>query len=144
MLSSLLLIVRFHARIGYLYTLNLFAAFATRLSVKFDSIKPAGNPHLMSSGKRPTYLAHFSIVAILRTLPIYAAMSSGVAWFWTMLCCRTLAAFYWLIECPSHRFARHFARHSGFSRALPGLADSAIYRPIPAGVVISTGGESPS
>jgi peptidoglycan/LPS O-acetylase OafA/YrhL len=87
------------------------------------------------------YLTHFSGGAILRKLPIYADMTSGVAWFWMMLCCGTLAtAFYWLIERPSHRFARYFSRHSGFSRALP---LSPTYAPIRAEVTW-TGGKSPS
>lgn len=81
--------------------------------------------------------------AILRMLPIYAATTASVAWFGTMLCCGTLAtAFYWLIERPSHRFARYFTRHSGFSRVLPGFSPA--YAPMPAEVVISTGGKSPS
>jgi peptidoglycan/LPS O-acetylase OafA/YrhL len=148
MLSSLSLILRFHARIGYPWTLNLFAAFATLWIEREIRFYKAGRKPLFEKLGEATYsiyLTHFSSGAIARTLPIYAAMTSGVAWFWTMLCCGTLAtAFYWLIERPSHRFARYFSRHSGFSRALPGLGGSPTYAPVPAEVVISTGGKSPS
>jgi hypothetical protein len=44
---SLSLILRFHVRIGYPWTLNLFAFLPpSGSSVKFDSIEPAGNPYL--------------------------------------------------------------------------------------------------
>jgi peptidoglycan/LPS O-acetylase OafA/YrhL len=148
MLSSLSLILRFHARIGYPWTLNLFAVFATLWIEREIRFYKAGRKPLFEKLGEATYsiyLTHFSSGAILRTLPVYAAMTSGVAWFWTMLCCGTLAtAFYWLIERPSHRFARYFTRHSGFSRALPGWGGSPTYAPIPAEVVISTEGKSPS
>jgi peptidoglycan/LPS O-acetylase OafA/YrhL len=148
MLSSLSLILRFHARIGYPWTLNLFAVFATLWIEREIRFYRAGRKPLFENLGETTYsiyLTHFSSGAILRTLPIYAALTAGVAWFWTMLCCGTLAAaFYWLIERPSHRFARYFTRHSGFSRALPGLGGSPTYAPIPPEVVISTGGKSPS
>ena len=148
MLSSLSLILRFHARIGYPWTLNLFAAFATLwIEREIRFYRAGGKPFLEKLGEATysIYLTHFTSGAILRTLPIYVAMTAGVAWFWTMLCCGTLAAaFYWLIERPSHRFARYFTRHSSVSSALPGLGGSPIYTPVRAEVVISTGGKSPS
>jgi len=148
MLSSLSLILRFHAGIGYPWTLNLFAAFATlwiEREIRFYKAGPKPLLERLGEATYSIYLTHFSSGAILRMLPIYAAMTAGVAWFWTMLCCGTLAAvFYWLIERPSHRFARYFTRHFSFSSALPGLGGSPIYAPMPAEVVISAGGKSPS
>jgi peptidoglycan/LPS O-acetylase OafA/YrhL len=133
---------------GYPWTLNLFAAFSTLWIEREIRFYKAGRKPLLEKLGEATYsiyLTHFSSGAIARTLPIYAAMPSGVAWFWTMLCCGTpAAAFHWLIERPSHRFAWYFTRHSGFSRALPGLGGNPTYAPIPAEVVISTGGRSPS
>jgi peptidoglycan/LPS O-acetylase OafA/YrhL len=148
MLSSLSLILRFHARIGYPWTLNLFAAFATLWIEREIRFYRAGRKPLLEKLGEATYsiyLTHFSGGAILRTLPIYSSMDAGAAWFWTMLCCGTLAAaFYWLIERPSHSFARYFTRRSGVSRALPGFAVNQTYAPRPAEVVIPTGGKSPS
>jgi peptidoglycan/LPS O-acetylase OafA/YrhL len=144
MLSSLSLILRFHARIGYPWTLNLFAVFATlwiEREIRFYRARRKPLFENLGEATYSIYLTHFSSGAILRKLPIYADMTSGVAWFWMMLCCGTLAtAFYWLIERPSHRFARYFSRHSGFSRALP---LSPTYAPIRAEVTW-TGGKSPS
>jgi len=148
MLSSLSLILRFHAQIGYPWTLNLFAAFATLWIEREIRFYKAGRKPLLEKLGEATYsiyLTHLSSGAILRMLPIYSAMTAGVAWFWTMLCCGTLAAaFYWLIERPSHRFARYFTRHSSFRSGLPGWGGSPISAPMPAEVVTSNGGKSRS
>lgn len=114
--------------------------------MKFDSIKPGRKPLLEKLGVATysIYLTHLSAGAILRMLPIYAAMTASVAWFWTMLCCGTLpAAFYWVIERP-YGFARYFTRHSGLSAVLLELRGSPLYTPMPSEVVILTGGISRS
>jgi peptidoglycan/LPS O-acetylase OafA/YrhL len=104
---------------GYPWTLNLFAVFSTLwIEREIRFYKAGRKPLLEKLGEATysTYLTHFSSGAIARTLPIYAAMPSGVAWFWTMLCCGTLAAaFYWLIE-------RLLTASHGISRGTPALA----------------------
>jgi peptidoglycan/LPS O-acetylase OafA/YrhL len=147
MLSSLSCVMRFHTPIGYPWTLNLFAVFATRwLEREIRYYDAARNPLFEKLGEASysLYLTHFISAAILRALPVYAGIAAGAVWFWSMLCCGTLTTlFYWLVERPSHRFARYFTRDSGFGCALPGLGGSPVYAPM-AGEVVSRGGGSPN
>jgi peptidoglycan/LPS O-acetylase OafA/YrhL len=116
MLSSLSCILRFHTPIGYPWTLNLFAVFATLWLEREIRFYNAGrNPLFEKLGEASysLYLTHFSSTAILHALPVAAAKAPGAKWFASMLLCGSVAClFYWLVERPSHRFARRFTKQA--------------------------------
>ena len=120
MLSILALILRFHASIGYAWTLNLFAAFSVvwlEREIRYYAARPA--PLFENLGEASyLYLTHFISAAILLAVPGYAALNSQSAWVATMLFCSILAAsFYWLVERPSHRFAQRLTRSASLASA---------------------------
>jgi peptidoglycan/LPS O-acetylase OafA/YrhL len=114
MLSSLSLVMRFHTPIGYPWTLNLFAVFATlwlEREIRFYNV--GRNPFFEKLGEASysLYLTHFSSTAILHALHVSAVMAPSSIWFSSMLLCGSVATlFYWLVERPSHRFARRFTK----------------------------------
>jgi peptidoglycan/LPS O-acetylase OafA/YrhL len=114
MLSSLALVMRFHGSIGYPWTLNLFAAFATlwlEREIRYYQSRRAPLLENLGDASYSIYLTHFSSFAILRALPGYAAMGSVGVWSSSALLCGTLATlFYCFVERPSHRLARRFTK----------------------------------
>jgi peptidoglycan/LPS O-acetylase OafA/YrhL len=145
-LSVLSLVLRFHAGVGYPWTLNLFAAFSTLWIEREMRFYSAGRRPLfekLGEASYSIYLTHFSSAAILRALPIYAGMADGVAWFSSMLCCGIVATtFYWLIERPSHLLARYFTRQASASAPQVAAGIGPVYAPSVASVVTS-GTEAP-
>src|SRR5260370_10199499 len=90
MLSSVSLVMRFHASVGYPWTLNLFAAFATfwlEREIRYYQARCAPLFENLGEASYSIYLTHFNSAAILRALPVYAALSSGALWFASMLFC---------------------------------------------------------
>ena len=153
MLSSLSLVMRFHASVGYPWTLNLFAAFSAlwlEREIRYYQARRAPWFEDLGEASYSIYLTHFSSAAILRLLPVYAVMASGAIWFSSVLLCGSLATlFYWMVERPSHRFARRLTKQVtwlGVTAPLkslqlsPDLNPGPVYAHIPAH--LESGGEN--
>lgn len=114
MLSSLALILRFHTPIGYPWTLNLFAVFATlwiEREIRYFRNRRASWFENLGEATYSIYLTHFSSGALARMLLFSTVLVPGVMWLWSMLLCAGVAAlFYWVVERPAHRFARRFSQ----------------------------------
>jgi peptidoglycan/LPS O-acetylase OafA/YrhL len=143
-ISVLSLVLRFHAGIGYPWTLNLFAAFSTlwiEREIRFYNACRKPLFEKLGEASYSIYLTHFSSAAIVRALPVYASMTAGAAWFGSMLCCGTVAGvFYWLVERPSHRFARYLTRRSANAPSHFTLSPASVLVPAE---VRSRGGDHP-
>ncbi len=115
-ISVLLSFMRFHTPIGYPWTLNPFALVATFwLEREIRFYRGRGSPKFESLGEASysIYLTHVHGSAFLHLLRISKALSSWGLWSSALLLSGSFAVvFYWLVERPSHRLARHLGRRS--------------------------------
>ena len=116
-LSIVASVLRFHTPIGYPWTLNIFAVYGYFWLIQ--EIR-----YYRSENRRPLfedlgeasysiYLTHIHALAIAAMLPIAVGLSPRVIWSWDVIVCGVITtAFYLLVERPSHRFARSYAKRA--------------------------------
>lgn len=128
-LSVVLSVLRFHSPLRYPWTLDLFAVFAVfwlEREIRFYRT-PGRVPRFESLGKASysIYLTHVLAWGLLQTLPATKAMSIWAAWFAEIaLCAGLVTIFYWLVERPSHRFARRVAKQAAWLRPVVAAASA--------------------
>jgi peptidoglycan/LPS O-acetylase OafA/YrhL len=128
-LSVVLSVLRFHSPLGYPWTLNLFAVFAVfwlEREIRYYRT-PGRAPRFESLGKASysIYLTHVLAWGLLQTLPATKVMSIWAAWFAEIALCASLVTiFYWLVERPSHRFARRVAKQAAWLRPVVAAASA--------------------
>ena len=121
-LSAILSAARFHTPVGYPWTLNLFAVVAAlwlereiRYYHRADH-KPAFEN--FGEASYSIYLTHIHGSAFLHTLAISRTLLPASLWLCSMILCGSFStAFYWLVERPSHKFARRFAKQASWLRS---------------------------
>lgn len=121
-LSVMLRALDFHSPLRSPWTLNLFAIYgffwlAWEIRYYRDHRrKPAFED--LGEASYSIYLTHLHGPMVLAMLPIAASLSIYVRWCWTMTLCVVFAVtFYWVVERPSHRFARYYARRAAWLQA---------------------------
>lgn len=124
-LSSAMSIMRFHTPIGYPWTLNLFAIYASvwlEREIYYYRFKGPSVFEKLGEASYSVYLTHLHGVAILGTLTIAAGLSPFRMWVCSVvLCCAIATVFYWLVERPSHRLARCLTMQAGRLAVTPAL-----------------------
>jgi peptidoglycan/LPS O-acetylase OafA/YrhL len=111
----------FHTRLHYPWTLNLFALlsyFWLEREIRYYR-DPARRPVFESLGEASysIYLIHTHVMWLLLAMPFAAGMSPQMEWVWHVLLLAVVApAFYFLVERPSHRFARAYAKRAAWLR----------------------------
>jgi peptidoglycan/LPS O-acetylase OafA/YrhL len=109
----------FHTPLRYPWTLNLFALLSYFwLSREIDYYRdPSRKPHFEGPGEASysIYLIHTHVMYFLLLLPLHEGMTAKGEWVWHVVFLAILApAFYWLVERPSHRFARTYAKRAAW------------------------------
>jgi peptidoglycan/LPS O-acetylase OafA/YrhL len=107
----------FHSPIRYPWTLNLFALLSfywLEREIRYYR-DPARKPRFEGPGEASysIYLVHTHVLFFLLLLPMHQGMTEKGEWFWHVVFLAVLApAFYWLVERPSHHFARIYAKQA--------------------------------
>jgi peptidoglycan/LPS O-acetylase OafA/YrhL len=107
----------FHTPLRYPWTLNLFAVlgyFWLKQEIRYYR-DPDRKPVFESWGEASysIYLIHTHVMWLLLALPFGVGLTAKEEWVWHVVLLAVFApAFYWLVERPSHRFARAFAKRS--------------------------------
>jgi peptidoglycan/LPS O-acetylase OafA/YrhL len=112
-LSMILSGLTFHSPVHYPWTLNFFALasyFWLEREIRYYR-DPRRKPWFESLGEASysIYLVHTHVLWFF--LPFAAGLSEPVVWTWHLaICAAFVPAFYWLVERPSHRLARAYAK----------------------------------
>lgn len=117
--SSIALILRFHLKVGYVWTLNLFAVIAAvwiEREFSYYKFRRAPRLEVLGEASYSIYLTHLTSAAILSYFELQ--LSRGSLWVLTItLTALTSLLFYLLVERPSHTLARSLSRAHGRKRA---------------------------
>lgn len=126
-LSVAVLALAFHSPLGAPWTLDGFAVFAA-LWLEREIRYYHSHPHLppfenLGEASYSIYLTHTHGVALLYLFSFTGRMSPVAIWLASVILCASFAtAFYWLVERPSHRFARRIAKQAAWLRAVPAVS----------------------
>lgn len=120
-LSIAVTLLAFHTPIGSPWTLNAFAIFAVLwLEREIRYYQANGRtPRFEGMGEASysIYLTHTHGPALLSGLLLARRLSPGPYWLASIALCAVFsAAFYWLVERPSHHLARRMARRVAWAR----------------------------
>ncbi len=117
----------FHTPVRYPWTLNLFALlsyFWLDREIRYYR-DPTHQPIFEAPGEASysIYLIHTHVLYLLLLLPIHDGMSPKAEWVWHVFLLAIFApAFYWLVERPSHQFARSYAKRAKWLQPTGALA----------------------
>jgi peptidoglycan/LPS O-acetylase OafA/YrhL len=116
-ISAALSGLAFHSPIRFPWTLNFFAILAyfwLDREIRYYQ-NPARRPIFESPGEASysIYLIHTHVLSFLLLLPFAAGLTEKARWSChIILLAIVVPAFYWLIERPSHQFARAYAKRA--------------------------------
>jgi hypothetical protein len=116
-------VLSFHTPIGDPWNLDFFAVFAAfwlEREIRYYYTKGRKAPPFESLGEASysIYLMHTHGVAFLYRFVLVAQMSAQAFWLASVILCVILTtAFYWLVERPSHWFARRVSKHFAAARS---------------------------
>lgn len=118
-LSALLRALQFHSPLHPPWTLDLYAVFGyfwIAQEIRYyrsQNRKPAFEN--LGEASYSIYLTHTHGPALLAMLPVAATLSPNAAWYSMVTVSAVFAtAFYLLVERPSHRFARRYAKRAAW------------------------------
>jgi peptidoglycan/LPS O-acetylase OafA/YrhL len=115
----------FHTPLRFPWTLNLFAVLAyfwMDREIRYYR-NPDRHPIFEGPGEASysIYLIHTHVLYFALLIPFMSASSVKGLWGWHVILLAIFApAFYWLIERPSHHFARTYAKRAAWLQPRPG------------------------
>jgi len=118
------MILTFHSHVGYSWTLPLLGLYSTywlQHEIRYyrqESRRPMFEK--LGESSYSIYLTHVHGFALAYAMPFAASLSAGVFWLSRMAVSAAFAtAFYFLIEKPSHQFARRYSKRVRSRQAVP-------------------------